>query len=143
MSKILMVSFLFIMTAFANVNARELKSEQGKIKIELSELIDTANDWLLTKREEHLRELNYLRKEQWGQTVYQQPSVAKLRQRAQEDFKQDVEKYFKYFNEIITSIISPIQPYSFSEIEWLEDEYGDYLDFQAKCAVEVQRIKGE
>lgn len=117
--------------------------DKKKIRKELSELIVVAEDWLNTKRKEHQKELNMLNKEKWGQTIYQQPSIEKLRRHSLEDFVNDIENYFRYFDQVIDVILQPLQPLTFSEVDWLYKEYKNYLDFQAKCAVEVQRIKGE
>lgn len=113
------------------------------IKKQLSEVTEAAEAWLLDKKEEHLLELNQIKNERWGDSVYQRPSIDKLRAHVLKNFMYDVEGYINYFNKVINKILEPLQPLSFAELEWLTDEYKAYLNFQAKCAVEVQRIKGE
>lgn len=113
------------------------------IKKQLSQAIEAAEDWLWAKKEEHLLELNQIKNERWGDSVYQRPSIDKLRAHVLKNFLHEVKNYLNYFNKVIDSVLEPLQPLGFVEIEWLDQEYKDYIDFQAKCAVEVQRIEGE
>lgn len=131
----LVVSFVFSMPVYS--------MDKANVKKQLSDAIEAAEEWLLDKKHEHLVELNQLRKEDWGQTIYQQPSVEKLRKHVLGDFLGDINNYFVYFDKVIETIIDNEDDLSFAEIAWLTKEYQDYLDFKAKCAVEVQKVKGE
>lgn len=131
----LVISFVFSMPVYS--------MDRASVKKQLADAVEAAEEWLLEKKHEHLLELNQLRKEDWGQTIYQQPSVEKLRQHVLSDFLRDIDNYFVYFDEVVETIVDNDEDLNFSEISWLSKEYKDYIDFKAKCAVEVQKIKGE